>query len=659
MRCQQVRVITSGEYHPVGLDAEQLCFLQIGEHDHLLADERVEVVELFDARDDLAGLGADVDLQLCQFVCALDALGGFDAADADVDALEGVEVDAVLGQRFDVHVGVALTHVGFLRIGFLILSLVLVRTARRGRNLRRERLVEFLDALVGDLLEQFVGLVERARLGVDRVGIGGVNVHVDIQLGPERLGLPGTDGFEEEADRRPDLQAVTDDGRLLLAAVVELPRFVLLDVLVAELREFHRGVARVAHVVVLHCFVERLDGLVDAVSDIVAHRRVGGAVEVPSGKEHRAVDEVPDRPNEFAVDSLLEALPGEVQILLEPTHRGEVVAQEIRVEPFVEILLGPDRAVPAGREPLAVDGDEARRTDRTRLGVARGVQHRWPEDGVVLDDVPADDVDDFATIAAVTTVGLVRRGPTRSARGTTPHFLPVVLVGADTLRVLLGGGDVLNGGVDPDVEHELLFAGVVDTPVHVPRDTPVLQPLFNPLAGLVLGVRGALNPVEEPREVVRQLGDGEVFVLTLAVLGGVARQRRDGVFDLAGFEVATTALITLVTAGLFAAVRAGALDVAIRQRLVLLGVPRDEDFVLVDVTLGLEALDELPGEFSVRLVVGVAVVVELDVELRERLLVLLVIRHRQFFGADALFGGVDRNRRTVHVRATDVRRLLA
>ncbi len=285
-------------------------------------------MELLQPGDDLAGLDTDVDLQPHQLVRTLDSLGRFDAADADVQSFEAVEVDTLVDQGFELGVG----HLGVL--GFVVLVLVFV-VRGRGLDFLRERRVEFVDAVVLDLLEQLVGLVERARLGVHRVGLGGVDVGVDVQLRPDRLGLLGADRFEQHGDSGRDLQTVTDDLCLLVAAVLELPRLVLLDVLVAELREFDRGVAGVAHVVVLHGTLEGVDGLVDLRPHVVAHVGVGRAVEVPRGEQHRAVDEVADRPDELAVDALLEALPGEVEVLLEPAHRGEVVAQQARVEPLV------------------------------------------------------------------------------------------------------------------------------------------------------------------------------------------------------------------------------------------------------------------------------------------------------------------------------------
>ncbi len=144
-----------------------------------------------------------------------------------------------------------------------------------------------------------------------------------------------------------------------------------------------------------------------------------------------------------------------------------------------------------------------------------------------------------------------------------------------------------------------------------------------------------------------------------AVLGGVAGQRRHRVLDLAGLEVALAPLVALVAAGLFPAVGTGPFDVAVGEGLVLLGVPGDLDLLLVDVVVFDPRADELLGEFDVGLVVGVPVVVELDVELRERLGVGLVEVKRELPRLDTLLGGVDRYRCTVHVRPRNERRLLA
>jgi len=159
-----------------------------------------------------------------------------------------------------------------------------------------------------------------------------------------------------------------------------------------------------------------------------------------------------------------------------------------------------------------------------------------------------------------------------------------------------------------------------------------LEPLLDPLAGLVPGVRGPLQPIEEAGEVLGERGDFEELVGALAVLGGVAGDRRFGVLDLAGFEVALAPLVALVAAGVCTAVGAGPLDVPVREELVVDGVVRDHDLLLVEVAALVEVTDELLGHRRVRLVVGVAVVVELDVELRERRGVLLVPVERELLG---------------------------
>jgi len=105
--------------------------------------------------------------------------------------------------------------------------------------------------------------------------------------------------------------------------------------------------------------------------------------------------------------------------------------------------------------------------------------------------------------------------------------------------------------------------------------------------------------------------------------------------------VALAPLVALVTAGVRAAVRAGSLDVPVREELVVDGVVRDHDLLLVEMTALVEVADELLGHLRVRLVVGVPVVVELDVELRERRGVLLVPVGARTARGDPFLLGVD------------------
>ncbi len=123
--------------------------------------------------------------------------------------------------------------------------------------------------------------------------------------------------------------------------------------------------------------------------------------------------------------------------------------------------------------------------------------------------------------------------------------------------------------------------------------------------------------------------------------------------------MALTALVAFVAAGFRATVRTGPLDVAVGEVVVGRRIVGDDDLVFVDVVVFVQRPDDIAGEFGVGLVVGVTVVVELDVELGERLLVLSVPLEGELGGIDALFFGVDGDRRAVHVGAGDVRRLLA
>jgi len=181
-----------------------------------------------------------------------------------------------------------------------------------------------------------------------------------------------------------------------------------------------------------------------------------------------------------------------------------------------------------------------------------------------------------------------------------------------------------------------------------------LQALFDPLTRLVACVRGSLEAVEEVSQKVGELRDAEELVGSLAILSRVAGTYARWILDLAWLEVALTALITFVTTGVGSAVRTGPLDVAIRKVIVGRRVVGNEDRILVDVPLLIERADDVLGECSVRVVVGVSVVVELDVELWKRLLILVVPPQCEGLRVDTLGFGVDGNRGAVHVRPTDV-----
>ncbi len=122
--------------------------------------------------------------------------------------------------------------------------------------------------------------------------------------------------------------------------------------------------------------------------------------------------------------------------------------------------------------------------------------------------------------------------------------------------------------------------------------------------------------------------------------------------------MAPTPLVTLVATGEFATVRTGAFDISVGQKGVCLWVIRDLDLLFVNVVGFDPRFDQVGGHRPVGLVVRVAILVELNVELRECRLVLLVILQCKRTRLDPFLGSVDRDRCPVHVRARDERCLL-
>ncbi len=200
---------------------------------------------------------------------------------------------------------------------------------------------------------------------------------------------------------------------------------------------------------------------------------------------------------------------------------------------------------------------------------------------------------------------------------------------------------------------------VVDAPVEIPGNTPVLQFTLDPLAGLVAGVFRPRQTVDKVPEILLEGGHLEELVGTRAIFRRVPGEAARRVLDLAGFEVAATPFITLVTASFGPTIRTGPFDVSIRKRLILDGVPGDLDLFLVDIALLVECLDDVLGQLDVRLLVCMAVVVEVDVELREGFLVRFVPVEGEVLGGDTGLCGVDCDRGPMHVRPRDKGGLLA
>ncbi len=87
----------AGEQHAVRLQPAQLAWCEIGDDDHLAADERFGLVGFGDAGEDLARLRAEVDFEAQQLVCLGHALGNLYLGDAQLDLGEVIDGDLAGG----------------------------------------------------------------------------------------------------------------------------------------------------------------------------------------------------------------------------------------------------------------------------------------------------------------------------------------------------------------------------------------------------------------------------------------------------------------------------------------------------------------------------------------------------------------------------------
>ena len=139
-------------------------------------------------------------------------------------------------------------------------------------------------------------------------------------------------------------------------------------------------------------------------------------------------------------------------------------------------------------------------------------QHGRPDDGVEGNVVLADEV-------------------VMLRLGVLPPVLPGV-GGALDLRPFLGGRQVADDGVEPDVDLLALAEALhrdVDPPVDVPGDRPVLEALLDPAQGEVQHVAApALAGAQPLLESVGEVGQAQVEVVGLPADRGRSGQTWNG-----------------------------------------------------------------------------------------------------------------------------------
>ncbi len=280
--------------------------------------------------------------------------------------------------------------------------------------------------------------------------------------------------------------------------------------------------------------------------------------------------------------------------------------------------------------------------DPVRHLEARGLQHRRPEQRVEVDDVLADEVDDPRV---------------RVLRPVVER----VLRPARLLRPPLGGGDVADGRVQPDVEELVLFPRDGEPEVRpVPADVPVVEPLLEELAQLRgdAGVQEGRLPDEVLQEVCvarepeEQVGGPPAHRRRAAQPAAWVLQIR-GRVGLAALLADVAVLVGSVAVG------AAATDEAVRQKARVLLAVRLLHVPPVDVACLLEAAVDQLRVVAVLLRVGGPEEVEGDVEVPEVLLVLLEELGHERVGRHPVLARVQLDGRPVRVVRAQVDGVLA
>ncbi len=238
---------------------------------------------------------------------------------------------------------------------------------------------------------------------------------------------------------------------------------------------------------------------------------------------------------------------------------------------------------------------------------------------------------------------------------------PGVEVDALLLGQVLEAGVVADRRIQPHIEILAGRAGNLEAEVgRIARDIPVRQG-----GGLAFGAQPFLHLVGRLRlgQVGHPLAQegfaARVGQLEEVVRGGLAHRRGAGhhrvrVFQVGGHvgRAADFARVTVLVLG--AALRALALDEAVRQEHVLDRVVELLDLALGDQVLGLQRQVDLLGELLVLLGVGAVVVVERHHEAVEIALVLGPHAIDQFLGRNAFLLGPQHHRGAVRVVRADV-----
>ena len=360
------------------------------------------------------------------------------------------------------------------------------------------------------------------------------------------------------------------------------------------------------------------------------------AVEMLVDESGAATGDVDELADQVAVHARREVFEVEVEVIHAARGLGgEVVAQVLGIEAAVEVGTRHDEGAARLRHLGAVHRQVA--VDLQAVGQAHAVsvQHRRPEQAVEVDDVLADEMHQLGLVA-----------------GLHQCFEVEAFAGRQRLQ----RGQVADRRVQPDVEELAGRAGDLETEVgRVAGNVPVAQAAvgIQPLAQLGLD---AIDRDVTLQPLVQRLGemrDADKVVLGLTQLRRRTADHRARVDEI-GWRIGRAAVLTVVAVLVFGtALRAGALDVAVRQEHGLDRVVELLDRALVDVAAFVQCGVEALGQRSVAGRIGGIVVVEDDVEVDEVLLVRGLDGRNEGFRRGAGLLGRQHDRRAVGVVGAD------
>ncbi|ANT64581.1 hypothetical protein Ptc2401_00793 [Prosthecochloris sp. CIB 2401] len=317
--------IFHGQYHALGEFSADFALGEVGDHHHLLAYQLFWLVGLGDTCQDLAGLGAEAELELEQLVGLFDLFGCFYGGDAKIDFEEVVEADLGGERGYCGWSGCRFFFLHRLEQGFDLLHF--------GGDIGIEDFPE----------EDFRAAIELVAFWQDwGSGVVPCRERLEVEHVADFSGGVRDDGLEEDAEGGAEVERERHGSACgILVRFYHLPRFALGEEAVGFAGDLHGEGGGFAEVKPFVGGFDGGEGLVPVDTDtspllfrtLVRH----DAVEPGVGEVDRALDEVAEGVGQFAVGAVLEVLPAEVAVLVFGVVHGNAVAERVCREAFEEL----------------------------------------------------------------------------------------------------------------------------------------------------------------------------------------------------------------------------------------------------------------------------------------------------------------------------------